>query len=180
MRICKEFKRKILDFIEHHMDENEYKKFEEHLNQCSLCQKEHASLMNLYGVLEKDEVILPENEFFENLKVRVRQKDITPQRSYIWKISRVLAPVVVATAIVLMLYRPEKTMEISIPLANLLADKEFASYALDKIIDDTLINELTEVEDHFLLNVDEALDELSDDEKQKFIKGLYKKYGFET
>ncbi|GAG80112.1 unnamed protein product, partial [marine sediment metagenome] len=36
------------------------------------------------------------------------------------------------------------------------------------------------VEDHFLPDVNEALDELTDDEKEEFIKELYKRYGIET
>lgn len=180
MSICKDFKSKVLDYMENQMNEAEHMKFDEHLKQCSSCQKEYASLKILYEVLDRDEVVLPENEFFDNLKIRVRQKDITPRRSYVWKISRVLVPIAVAAAIVLLFYQPDKTTEIAVPVAELLKDREIASYALTRIVDDVIISELTEIEDYFLLDVDEVIDELTDEEKEEFIKDLYEKYGLET
>jgi len=177
---CKKFKGKLLDYLEHQLSNTEHRKFEEHLQQCSLCQKEYLSLKKLYGILDRDEVILPEAQFFDDVKVTVRQKDITPQRLPIWKITRVLVPVAITAAIALLLYRPSKTTEISVPVADLLEDRNIASLALSRIVDDALVNELTEVEDQFMYDIDEILDEFTDEQKEQFIKVLYAKYGMGT
>jgi anti-sigma factor RsiW len=180
MNTCKRCKEKLLDYLEHQLGDAEHREIEEHLQQCSLCQKEYLSLKKLYGILDRDEVIQPEEQFFDDLKVRVRQKDITPQRSPAWKIARVLVPVAVTAAIVLLLYRPSQTTEISVPVADLLEDRNIAQYALSRIVDDALVDELTEIEDQFLFDIDEVLDEFTDKQKEQFIKILYEKYGMGT
>jgi predicted anti-sigma-YlaC factor YlaD len=180
MNTCKKCKEKLLDYLEHLLSDAEQKEFEEHLQQCSSCQKEYLSLKKLYGILDRDEVILPETQFFDDLKVTVRQKDSTPQRSSVWKITRVLIPVAVTAAIVLLLYQPSQTTEISVPVADLLEDRDIASYALSQIVDDALVNELTGIEDQFMYDIDEILDELSAEQKAQFIKVLYEKYGLGT
>jgi anti-sigma factor RsiW len=180
MNTCKKMRGKLLDYLEHQLSDTEHREMKEHLQQCSLCQKEYLSLKKLYGILDRDEVILPEAQFFDDLKVKVRQKDITPQQSPVWKITRVLVPVAVTAAIVLLLYRPSETTEISVPVADLLENRNIASLALSRIVDDALVNELTEIEDQFLFDIDEVLDEFTDEQKEQFIKILYEKYGTGT
>jgi predicted anti-sigma-YlaC factor YlaD len=180
MDMCKKCKEKLLDYLEHQLSDIEHREIEEHLQQCSSCQKEYHSLTKLYGILDRDEVILPEAQFFDDLKLRLRQKDITPHRSPVWKIARVLVPVAVAAVILLLVYWPSPTTEISVPVADLLEDRNVAQYALSRIVDDELVHELTEVEDQFLFDIDEVLDEFTDEQKEQFIKILYEKYGMGT
>jgi len=180
MKICKDFKNKIVDFIENQLVDEEYKKFEVHLRQCDKCQREYLALKNLYKVLDRDEVILPENEFFDNLKAKVRQKEIILHRPYVFKTLRVLVPIFAVAIILLFLQEPQKTTEVIIPVANLLDDQEVASYALSRVIDDNLISELSIVEDYFPMELDEIIDELNEAEIKELIRILNEKYDIDT
>jgi predicted anti-sigma-YlaC factor YlaD len=180
MNTCKKFKGKLLDYLEHQLSDAEHREFDEHLQQCSLCQKEYRALTKLYNILDKDKVILPEAQFFDDLKIKVRQKDITPRRLSVWKITRVLVPVAVTAAIVLFFYKPSKTTEIAVPVADLLEDRNIASLALSRLVDDALVDEFSEIEDQFLFDIDDALNEFTDEQKEQFIKVLYEKYEMGT
>lgn len=178
MNICAEFKRKIIDYIENQLIEHEHKKFKEHLQYCEQCQSEYSRVKRLYEVLDKDEVILPENEFFENLRTKVRQKKIVLRRFNTQKIMRIFVPVLAAAAaILLLLNRPSRTVEITVPMAALLDDKEIASLGLGGVINEELINDLLVVEEYISSETDETIDELTEEEQVEFIESLYKKYG---
>ena len=103
MNICTEFNKKIIDYIENQLTEYEHKKFKEHLQRCKQCQGEYNRVKKLYEILDKDAVILPEQEFFENLKIRVRQKTWVPRKSYIKRILKILVPVFAAVIIFVLL-----------------------------------------------------------------------------
>lgn len=177
MNICDEFKRKLIDYLEDELINKERKQFDDHLQHCERCQTEYTRVKRLYAILDKDEVILPEQEFFDNLRIKVRQSKVALRRFHIGKIIRILIPAFAAAMIILLLNRPQKTVEFSVPTAALLEDKEIASLSLDGIISDELINELSVIEDDLPLHMDEFIKELSDEEVDEFIKSLAKKYG---
>jgi hypothetical protein len=177
MNICSEFNKKIIDYLEHQLSDEDEKVFSEHLKHCEQCQKDYAKLKNLYALLDKDEVILPEQEFFENLKIKIRQKTLIIKKSSIWKIAKILVPVAVAAVLLLILYRPNGTVEIAVPTSILLEDKEIASLGLEGVVDDQLIQDLEIVEEYLLsYDVDKLIEELSEAERSQLIGALYKKY----
>jgi predicted anti-sigma-YlaC factor YlaD len=180
MKECDEFKKKILDFKGNQLHHNEQKRFSEHLKHCKQCQAEYKRLEKLYDILDKDEVIYPNEEFFEALKTKIRQRRIEFKRANIWRIARVLVPTFAAAAIILfILNRPSETVEFTIPTSVLLEDREIARLSLGGVINDTLISELSAVEEGFSVELDESIDELTKEEQTEFIQNLYEKYGDE-
>ena len=180
MKECKEFGARILDFAEGQMSLEEKRKFQDHLKQCAFCQQEYETTSKLINILDQDKVVMPEGEFFENLRTKVRQRVIFTKTSYFPKLVRVLVPVLVAALVLVILYKPQKTIEMSIPVANLLEDEEIASYALSKIVDQEFVNDWNEVEKNFSLEIEEELKALTEQERIEFIKWLFKKYGIES
>lgn len=180
MNICTEFNKKINDYIENQLTEYEHKKFKEHLQRCKQCQVEYSKVKRLYEILDKDAVILPEQEFFENLKIRVRQKTWVPRKSYIKRILKILVPVFAAVIIFVLLNKPDKTVEMRVSIAALLEDKEIASLGLKGVINEELVSELSVVEQYLSFDVDETIDKLTKEEQAEFIKNLYEKYNIDT
>ena len=76
MKKCK-FEDKVIDYLEGQLLPQDLYNFEKHLPSCELCQNEIVDLKNLYKVLENDEIPIPEPEFFDNLKIKIRQRKIT-------------------------------------------------------------------------------------------------------
>ena len=180
MNICTEFESKLVAFVENQLTPGEHRKFEDHLKLCSICQKEYASIEKLYEILNKDEVKLPAPEFFESLKMKVRRKIIIPRRSYVPRIIKIMVPAFAAAVLLLILYRPNQYMEITVPVSNLLEDREVAVYALNKLVNEDLVNELTVIEEHLPSELDESLDELTAKEKIQLIKDLSRKFKIGT
>ncbi len=177
MRICVEFKRRIVDFVENQLTEQESTRFNEHLLSCKQCQAEYSKVKKLYEILKKDEVVLPEKEFFDNLRLAVRQKWLSRRRFAMRSFLRIFVPACAAAAVLLLLYRPNRTVEVAIPTSSLLDDEEIARLSLDSVIDEKLIQELSMVEEYLSFEIDEAIGELSADERTEFIENLYRKYG---
>jgi len=177
MNTCLKFEKKILDFIENQLTEQEFLKFNEHLRHCPHCQREYASVKRLYKIFAKDEVILPEPDFFDNLKIKIRQKILLPRGLPIWRIIKVFLPIFATAAILLILLRPTNNVEITVSVSNLLEDSEFANIVLGGVIDDRLIDDLLIIEDYFSQNLNEIVSELSDNQQDKFIEKLCRKYG---
>ncbi len=178
MSICSEFRKNIVDFIENQVSDQQGKRFREHLHSCELCQNEYSKVVKLYKILNEDEVVLPEKEFFDNVKAKVRQRELVLPKYSFKKLAKVFVPVCVAAIILLVLLnRPRETIEMSISTATLLEDKEIAQLSLSGVITDELINELSTAEEYLPFEVDETIDELSEEERNELIENLYKKYG---
>lgn len=177
MNTCAEFQRKIIDYVEKQLTEQEYKRFYEHLQHCKQCQGEYIAVEKLYEILDTDEVILPEKKFFVNLRSHVKQDKLRIRWFTVPKIIKIFVPVFAAVAILLLLDRPDKTVEITIPTSALLEDEEIAHLGLSGVIDDELIHELSIVERYLPFEIDETIDELTEKEQSILIKNLSKKYG---
>jgi len=180
MNICTEFENKLVAFIENQLTSEEHRKFEDHLKSCSICQKEYAAIGKLYEILNRDEVKLPAPDFFESLKIKVRQKVIVPRRSYVPWIIKIMVPAFAAAVLLLILYRPNQNMEMNVPVSNLLEDREVASYAINKLVNEDLMKELTVIEEYLPSELDESLDELTAKEKIELIKDLSEKFKIGT
>ncbi len=180
MKNCQAFKRKIVDYIEDQLTEYEHEEFKEHLQRCKQCQTEYSKVKKLYEVLDNDTVILPEQAFFDSLKIKLRQKNWVPRKSYIKRIIKILVPVFAAAIIVLLLNQPDKTVEMRVSVSVLLEDEEIAVLGLSGVINEELIDELSVVEEYLSFEVDVTIDELSEEEQAEFIKNLYEKYNIDA
>jgi hypothetical protein len=177
---CRRYRRDaIIEYLEGCLtDEVKRREFEEHLKTCRFCQKEYQGLQGLYRLLDKDGVRLPDPEIFERMKTRVRQEELILGRQPVFKALKILIPVCAAAVIVFVLFRqPARTMDVSVPISSLLEDRDVAAYALNNVVNDDLKRQFLEIEDGLPLEINDAIDELTDEERDEFIKMLYDKYG---
>ncbi len=180
MKICERFKKNIIDFIEGRVSEDKRVLFDDHLKQCSRCHDEYVSIKRLYEVLDADEVVLPERQFFDNLSVKMRQREIVPRWFTKRKFLRIFVPAcVVAVLLVVFIPRPTETIEIAIPTSTLLEDKEIADISLEGVISDDLIDDMTVLEDYFTLGVDESISELTEEEQATFVQFVSNQYNYD-
>jgi predicted anti-sigma-YlaC factor YlaD len=175
--MCDDFKRHVIDLVEQRLSARDRKKLDEHRAHCASCQQEYHTLQRLYELLDTDEVVHPENEFFDHVRRRVRERELPVRGRIVRKIALALAPAALVIAFVLLLSKPEKTVEISVPTAVLLEDRDVAQLSLDGIVSDQLLDELSTVEDELSTGLDEMLDELNEQEKEQFIDTLVALYG---
>jgi len=177
MNICEEFKNRLIDYVENHLSEQEYKRYYEHLRCCRQCQKEYGEVKKLYKILDTDEVVLPEEAFFDDLRSRVRREKMRFRSSFLQKLMRIFVPIFAAAIILLILSRPETTVEIAVPTSALIADREIASLSLSGVIDEELIEQMSIVDNYLSFEMDETIDELTSEEQAVLVEQLYEKYG---
>lgn len=177
MNTCKEFKQHLIDLVEQKLSARDRERLEEHRAHCASCQEEYHKLKRLYELLDTDEVILPENEFFDRVRRQVHVRELPLRGHIVRKIAQVLVPAALVVAIVLLVSRPEKTVEISVPTAALLEDRDVAQLSLEGVVTEQLLNELSIVEEDLSPGLDEMLDELTEQEKDQFVDELVALYG---
>ncbi len=177
MSTCKEFKSRLIDLIEENLSREECEKLEKHRAQCTSCQREYLGLRRLYDVLDQDEVPLPTDEHFERMRTTARQRTIPFRSSIIRKIAQVLVPAAMVAALFVLLYRPEKTVEMWVPTTTLLQDRDVAGLSLQGVVTEELVNDLLVIEDDVSPNIDEMLNELSAQEQKDFVDHMMAKYG---
>lgn len=177
MSTCNDFKKHLIDLVEQKLSARDRKRFEEHRAHCASCQKEYHEVKRLYELLDADEVVLPESEFFDRVRRQVREAELPLRGRIVRKIAQVLVPVALVVAIILLVSRPEQTVEISVPTAALLEDREIAQLSLDGVVTEQLLNELSNVEEKLSPGLDEMLDDLTEQEKNQFVDELVALYG---
>jgi hypothetical protein len=177
MNICEEFRDKVIDFVENQLSEQECRKYYEHMQHCRQCQREYTAGKRLFEMLDADEVVLPEEIFFDELRQRVRKEKLRLRPFSLKNIIRVLIPVCAAAAILLILNRPSTTVEITVPTSALLKDEDVASLTLARVIDEELINEMSAVENYWSLDIDETIEGMTEEERTELIENLHEKYG---
>jgi len=169
---------KIIDYIEGLLSDKDRLDFENHLKFCNYCQKEIEEYKKLYDIFKYDEVPAPEQEFFEKLKIKGHQREIVYKRYPVWKTLGILSPAAMAALIIFVLLKPSRqTIEISIPVSNLLESKDISYLLLDRVVDEKLSKQFTALEEYFQPDVEESINELAREEKEEFIKKVHSKYG---
>lgn len=71
---CKDFKRKISDYIDGYLSDDERKNFEEHISSCNECSILLNDLLFLKKELKRIEIPKPSPFIFERVKVRLQEK----------------------------------------------------------------------------------------------------------
>lgn len=177
MNVCEEFKDKVIDLVENQLSGQECKKYYEHMQHCSQCQREYTAVKNLFEMLDKEKIILPEEIFFDELRLKVRKEKLHFHPFVLKNIIKVLIPICAAAAILLIFSRPSKTVEITVPTSALLEDEDVASLSLARVIDEELINEMSAVENDWSFDIDETIEGMTEEERTELIENLYEKYG---
>ncbi|KPK64840.1 hypothetical protein AMJ83_01315 [candidate division WOR_3 bacterium SM23_42] len=181
MKICEEFTRYMVDCLEKQLSAEDRARLMTHIEKCADCRKEYRRLENLYGIMDKDDVTLPPQEYFETIKAVVSKQGLRPKRLPLKVILKVLIPTFTAAAILMVVLRPpSKTIEYSIPVANLIQDEEIAEIAIEGIIDEEIAREILAIEDYLLVDNDDVIEELTADEKKEFVNSLHDKYRIGT
>lgn len=177
MSTCKDFRKHLIDLVERKLSARDQKELDEHRARCASCQEEYHELERLCELLDADEVVLPEKEFFDRVRRQVRERELAVRGRTLRKIARILVPVAVVVAIVLLVPRHEKTVDIAVPTAVLLEDRDLAQLSLDGVVTEQLLDELSIVEDALSPGLDEMLDELTESEQEQFVDQLVALYG---
>lgn len=176
MKNCK-YRDKVINYIDGQLNYQEAYDFESHLKTCGSCQKEIIEFKRVYEILDNDEVPVPEQGFFDKLRIRIRMKEIILKPSPVWQITRIAAPVLAVLVVVFLIFnKPRGTIEITVPISSLLQNEDFNNLLLDRIIDDKVVTHFTTLEDYFTPNIEEYLNEFSEDEKVEFIKIITEKF----
>jgi len=174
MKFCKEFACRIIDLLETTLSDQEHERLSEHLKDCPSCQKEYDRVKALYGILDGDIIPVPEQELFDLIKNKIRQREIRLRRFKVPIFIKILVPAFAFTLLILFMFRPEKTVDISVPASVLLEDETIAKISLGGILDDQLIEDLTVIEEDLPIDIDETIAEFSYEERSYFIDILYK------
>uniref|UniRef100_A0A7C4TAD6 Zf-HC2 domain-containing protein n=1 Tax=candidate division WOR-3 bacterium TaxID=2052148 RepID=A0A7C4TAD6_UNCW3 len=178
MKRCR-FNKRIIDYIEDLMTEQDRFAFENHLKTCKDCEKEVSQIKKIYEILDREEVPMPSREFFEGLKSQIRIKRI-PYRLPFWKIFGILAPVLgIIIFIILFNQKGERVIEIAVPISNLTLDEDLNRLLLDKIIDEKIINQFSVLEEYFAPDIEEYLENMNKDEIKDLIEiidGRYQRF----
>jgi predicted anti-sigma-YlaC factor YlaD len=177
MKDCILYQEEMIDHLDGRLRAEASKKLLAHLAICSECREEYRLLERLYGILDEDRISLPPRSVLENVKVRAREKASRSKRASLRQLTRILIPTfAVATLIILMLRGKEDTVEISVPVANLIEDEEIADIAISGIVDRALLEEISDVEEYLSFDNDEAIQEMTHSQKQELINVLNRKY----
>lgn len=181
MKICEEFTKYMVDCLEKQLSPEDRVRLLTHIEQCADCKKEYQRLENLYGIMDKDDVTFPPQEYFETIKAVVGKQWLRPKRLSLKGILKILIPTFAAAAIIMVVLKPpSKTIEYSIPVDNLIQDEEIAEVAIDGIIDEEIAKEILAMEDYLLVDTDEAIEEFTADEKKEFVNSLHDRYRIGT
>lgn len=176
MKNCK-FKDRVIDYIEGLMDNQNIIVFENHLKECGVCREELSAMKKIYEIMNKDTISIPEKEFFEKLKNKIRQQEIIIKNP-LWKILGILAPVLGVLIFVLLFnLRRERSVEIAVSISNLAQDEYLNTLLLERIVDNNTVNQFNVLEEYFTADIEQGLKELTADEKKEFIKIINEKYG---
>ena len=174
MRTCSWIRRCMIDRIEHSLPDNECAEFDEHMKDCPACQGEFNDLQTLYNDLHKDTVPLPDEGYWETLRQRVRQKELhlRTRRSWLRRLVPIAVPVFVAgcIALVVLVRKPQRTVEMTVSVEEMLEDEEIAAIALQTISCDDLIEDFTVIEESLPFDIEEAVSDMTADEKEHFIE----------
>lgn len=182
MKNCKWAQRRLIDYIEKTMDEKTTLQCEEHLKACPICKKEYDRILLLYGILDKQKVPFPDPVFWDTVKEHVyHQPVVLKPGSWIRKVVPIAVPVcAIAVILFILLHRPNETVEITVPVSELLEDRDIAAIALNNIISDELIQEFTLIEESLPFDIDEFVGEMTVEEQQLFINLLEEIYNVGT
>jgi hypothetical protein len=181
MKICEEFTKYMVDCLEKQLSPEDRARLLTHMEKCADCKKEYQRLENLYGIMDKDDVTLPPQEYFETIKAAVSKQGLRPKRLSLKGVLKVLIPTFAAAAILMVVLKPpSKTIDYSIPVDNLIQDEEIAEVAIEGIIDKELAREILAMEDYLLVDTDEVIEEFTADEKKEFVNSLYDRYRIGT
>ncbi|HEX7321237.1 MAG TPA: zf-HC2 domain-containing protein [bacterium] len=175
------FSRFVIDYADGVLDPGKRETFQRHLDACPSCQRECAEHRKVIEIMSLDEVPLPDSNYFEDLKVRVRQTPEKKKPLRWWVFPAALVPAAAAAVFVFVLIgemgKARDTVEISVDMSGFMHDADVSRLVLSKIVDNDLTAQFEELEDYVTTDIDENIGEMSETERSELVKKLNEKYG---
>jgi predicted anti-sigma-YlaC factor YlaD len=177
VKFCGWIEKRVIDFLENGLSDVERKRLLSHIAQCPDCKREFQKYERLYRVMSEDEVVVPPAGAFEEIWDNIRQETTRSRRLALRRMSRILVTALAAAAILLVVLWPRnETVEFGVPVAKLMEDEDIASLAVAAIVDEEMADELAAIEYYLLPETEQAIEELTADEKNDFINSLHQRY----
>jgi anti-sigma factor RsiW len=177
MKKCSWVQKRIIDRIEGELNDAEVVAFDMHIKECSLCKREYRDFRRLYESLRGEQVPLPADAFWERMQQRIRRHPIylPVGRQWLRKLVPVAACVLTACVLVFMLVkRSPRSVEIDIPVSELLEDEDIAEIALRSMACDDLSKDIMIIEESMPFDIDEMVSEMTSEEQELFIELITK------
>ena len=131
MKKCSHYRTLLIDLLEDELSPAMREELLQHIVQCTQCALEYSRLQKLSEVMTQDEVALPREGSFETMKQRARQQAIRPRRNLLGRLAKVFVPACALAAALFMIFKGRgETVEMSIPVAHLLEDRDIAKIAM--------------------------------------------------
>jgi|GEM_PF-2127978 len=173
MKTCKWIRDAMIDRIEGELSSTDSEVFDIHLETCSACQQEFARYEKIYTRLQADDMPVPGASFWDALLLRIRQQHVPfyAKSSWIGRLLPVAVPVLaVGVVLFIFLTRPPSTIQMIVPVSELLEDEDIAAITLNAMVHDDLVEDFTIIEESLPFDIDEALNEMTSGERELFLK----------
>ncbi len=167
----------IVEYLEGALSESDKQDVLYHLSQCPRCGHEYEKHAKLYRIMREDDVVFPPDEVFDHIRENARQAASGPVRLTFRRALRFLVPAAAAAVMLVVVFWPRgRTVEFGVPVAALIEDVEIASLAVAAVIDEDMAHDLSTIEYYLLPETEQAIDELTADEKNELVDFLQKRY----
>jgi len=176
MKVCGWVEKHVIDYFDNGLNDADRKKLLSHVAQCPDCKREYQKYERLYRVMSEDEVVLPPVGAFDEIRENSRRETTGSRRLVLKRMSRILLPALAVAAILLVVLWPRnETVEFGVPVATLIEDEDIAFLAVAAIVDEDMMHEFAAIEYYLLLETEQAIEELTADEKSDFINSLHQR-----
>jgi anti-sigma factor RsiW len=181
MRDCGNRKKKLIDLLEDQLSGEDRTELLEHLKHCVHCAREYNKLQKLRRVMDSDRVKYPSEDTFERMKSLARQSVLHPRPKLLGRLFKVSVPAFALAVLLLFVLRGRvETVDMSIPVAHLLEDEEIAEIAVAGVVSKDLVREIEVLEEQLTFDADEAIEELSIQQRNELVSSLRRKYAAGT
>lgn len=174
---CSKRREQIVDLLENHLSDSARAELLDHIKHCPECAREYKQLNNLNRIMDGDIVQYPSQDTFERMKSAARQRAVFPKSRVLRRFFKVSVPAFAVVVILfLMLQRRVDTVDMSIPVAHLLEDEEIAEIAVTGVVNADLVREIEFLEEQLYFETDEAIEELSKEQRNELVSSLRRRY----
>lgn len=179
MNPCSWSRKRLVDRIEGGLNDREARIFDAHIKECPVCRKEYETTRRLYSRL-RDDVMFPDDTYWDSLPQRIRARDVPlrARSSRFRKLVFAVVPIIAACMVaVLLSRRPCLTIEMTVPISELLEDKDIAAFILTAVVHGDVLEDFTIIEESLPFDIDEIVGGMTAEEQRLFIDLMKGKYG---
>lgn len=175
------YHRYAIDYADDQLDPGLRAEYERHLAGCPSCRGEQKELASMFALLGKEEIADPGPEFWAHVRQAARRQNLDPRyRPMRWwlRFLPALAPILAAAVWLLVVHsRSNSTIDLPVPLENIVQSEDLGLLSLDALVDDSLYQHMTAIERFYEPEVDDAISELDEAEQRTLIQSIEERYG---